>query len=403
MRILQLAKWLSPRQDSGGKLRATGLASALARFAEVDVIGYRRPGEDPLDGTPALAHYRSLYPVDVEKGAARAFTIAANFGRGYALRSCRFRSAAYRDRVAERLAVGAYDAIQVEEMTILANLEPDATSLPIVYSAHNVESDLAPILMRGKGRVLGRLAAFEVRRTSAEERRALERARFCLAVSENDKAALERLAWAAGCPVRVIANCVDDAVVPDPPVARTPGGGEAVCIACFRWSPNDRGARWFLAEVLPHLRRAAARSSVRFVGSEMSSSLRDAIRAAGCLYDADVPSTLPYLHRARAAIVPLLDGGGTRLKIVEAWAAGVPVVTTPIGAQGLACTGGVDVLLASDALTFADAVRRVLEDDTLYGRLRENGLRRAEPLRWARLAPVLEPLYRSLLDRKGAA
>jgi glycosyltransferase involved in cell wall biosynthesis len=113
--------------------------------------------------------------------------------------------------------------------------------------------------------------------------------------------------------------------------------------------------------------------------------------------DADVPDTLPYLHRARAAIVPLLEGGGTRLKIVEAWAAGVPVVSTPLGAHGLGCVDGVDVLLAADVSAFADALHRVLEDDALYSRLRESGLRRAEALRWTRLTPVLEGLYASRL------
>jgi glycosyltransferase involved in cell wall biosynthesis len=74
-----------------------------------------------------------------------------------------------------------------------------------------------------------------------------------------------------------------------------------------------------------------------------------------------------------------------------------------MGAHGLACTDGADALLAADASDFAEALRTVLEDDAVYSRLRENGLRRAAPLRWPRLAPVLEDLYRSLGRRSGAA
>jgi hypothetical protein len=397
MRILQLSKWLSARQDNGGKLRATGLASALARFAEVDVIGYRVAGEGSLNGAPALAHYRRLYPVEMERGARRAVEMATDYGRGYPLRSCRFRSAAYRRRVAAVLGAGAHDAIQVEEISTMANLSR-ATAVPIVYSAHNVESALSPQVLRGRGGVAAALAPIEARRTAAAERDALARSRLCLAVSEDDKLALERLAAPAGCPVFVLPNCVGDEVAPGPPVERrSDGAGEAVCVACFRWQPNERGARWFLSQVLPRLHGTGTRCTVRFVGSEIAPALAQAIRAAGCVYDADVPETLPYLHRARAAIVPVLEGGGTRLKIVEAWAAGVPVVSTPLGAQGLGCVDGVDVLLAADASAFADALRMVLEDDALYSRLRENGLRRAEELRWTRLAPVLEDLFGSRL------
>ncbi|HSP96303.1 MAG TPA: glycosyltransferase family 4 protein, partial [Candidatus Dormibacteraeota bacterium] len=246
--------------------------------------------------------------------------------------------------------------------------------------------------------VAAALAPIESRRTAAAERDALARSLICLAVSEEDKLALERLAPPAGCPVFVLPNCAGGEVVPGPPVERGRDGiGEAVCVACFGWLPNERGARWFLSQVLPRLRGREMRSRIRFVGSGIAPALAEAIRVAGCVCDADVPDTLPYLHRARAAIVPLLEGGGTRLKIVEAWAAGVPVVSTPLGAHGLGCVDGVDVLLAADVSAFADALHRVLEDDALYSRLRESGLRRAEALRWTRLAPVLEGLYASRL------
>jgi glycosyltransferase involved in cell wall biosynthesis len=181
-------------------------------------------------------------------------------------------------------------------------------------------------------------------------------------------------------------------------VARAPdGSGEALCVACFGWEPNVEGARWFLGEVLPLLRSQGPGCTVRFVGSAIDSSLRAAIRAAGCAYEADVPATLPFLQRARVAIVPLRSGGGTRMKIVEAWAAGVPVVSTALGARGLAAADGADVLLASEASAFAAAMRAVIEDDSLYERLRANGLARVAELRWGNFAPLLEELYTSLV------
>jgi glycosyltransferase involved in cell wall biosynthesis len=136
---------------------------------------------------------------------------------------------------------------------------------------------------------------------------------------------------------------------------------------------------------------------VRFVGSGLDRALAAAIESTGCAAATDVPDPLPYLHAARAAIVPLLSGGGTRLKILEAWAAGVPVVSTRVGAAGLDCVDGEDAMIACDPQSFAAALRRVLDDDALHAHLRRNGLRHASFLRWSSLGPRLAALYATLL------
>lgn len=396
MRVLQLSKWLSMRADNGGKARSFGLASALARFAEVDVIGVSDIDHGDLAAAHPLRHYRRLYPVPPERGVRRAARVYSDALRGFALRSCRFRSAAYRRRIAEVLQRERYDVIQVEEISTMQNLEP-WPSTPVVYSAHNIESALSPQLLGYRGVGWRLLAPLEARRATAEERRALERAQACLTVSAEDKRSLESLGGARACPIHVVPNCVGDEVVAGAPqMLDGRGVPQVVNVGCFGWAPNDQGAHWFLARILPALERNAVRCRVRFVGSEIDARLAAAIRAQECECDADVADTLPYLHDARAAIVPLQIGGGTRLKIVEAWAAGVPVVSTPLGAEGLGCTDGVDALLAADAESFAHALRRVLEDDALYLRLRANGLQRAATLRWNGWANALEAIYAPL-------
>ncbi len=397
MRILQLRKWLSARQDNGGKLRATGLGRALSHFAQVDAVGFCAPGDpEPLQTAPALAAYRQLHPVRMEGGAARAVHFAAELWRGSSLRSARFRSAAYQRRVVALVSTGRYTAVQVEELSMLRNLPP-LPPIPIVYSAHNVESELSDRLLRIHGGLAASLASAERRRAEDEERRALATARLCLTVCEDDRRALETLTAPHACPIYVVPNGVDDDVGP------APAGGlatarprEAVFVACFAWRPNAEGAYWFLSQVLPCLRRTGDHVGVRFVGSGLDGALAAAIERAGCVAAANVPNPLPYLHAARAAIVPLLSGAGTRLKIVEAWAAGVPVVATQMGAAGLDCVDGEDAMIANDPESFAGALRRVLDDDALHAHLRANGLRRASCLRWSSLAPRLAALYATL-------
>lgn len=399
MRILQLRKWLSARQDNGGKVRATGLGRALSQFAEVDAVGFCVPGDpERLETAPPLAAYRQLHPVRMERGVARAAHFTAEVYRGSSLRSARFRSAAYQRRVAALVSTGRYTAVQVEELSILRNLPPLPPQIPVVYSAHNVESELSDRLLRIRGAIAASLAPVERRRAVKEELQALATARLCLAVSDDDRCALAALTAPHACPIHVVPNGVDDGVAPAPAGApATAGQREAVFIACFSWRPNAEGAYWFLSEVLPCLRRAGDRVGVRFVGSGIDRALAAAIQSAGCVAAADVPDPLPYLHAARAAIVPLRSGGGTRLKIIEAWAAGVPVVSTRVGATGLDCVDGEDAMIVCDPESFAGALQRVLDDDVLHARLRRNGLRRAAPLRWSSLGPRLAALYATLL------
>ena len=404
MKILHLVQWLSTRQHSGGVIRSTNLGRLLSRFAAVDVIGFRA-AEDaiPLESAPALQHYGALHPVRLDGTLGRGLGALANLGRGCSLRSAAFRTAAYRRRINDLLRTTRYDAIQVETLSVLQNLGPVPATLPVVYSAHNVESALSTRLLGVRGQLVRPFLSVDRRRTESEERRALQTAHRCLAVSAADKGDLERLAGGRSCPILVIPNCVGDEIVPATRSARHTGVlPEAVCIASFDWYPNAQAARWFLGEILPRLRSNGAPCAIRFVGSGLVPGLAETIVANGCAYSADVPSTLPFLHRARAAIVPLRIGGGTRMKIVEAWAAGVPVVSTSIGAGGLACVHGVDAMLADDPAAFADALRNVLDDDALHQRLRSNGLRRAETLRWSTVAPDVERLYGELMRTGGA-
>jgi glycosyltransferase involved in cell wall biosynthesis len=119
----------------------------------------------------------------------------------------------------------------------------------------------------------------------------------------------------------------------------------------------------------------------------------------------EVPDVRPYLERAKVVIVPLRIGGGTRLKIVEAMAMAKPVVSTSLGAEGLAVTDGEDILLADDARAFADHVARVLDDGALAMSLGSAGRRLVErSYDWNASARQLEALYRSTLlsrERSG--
>ena len=107
-----------------------------------------------------------------------------------------------------------------------------------------------------------------------------------------------------------------------------------------------------------------------------------------------VPDTLPYLERAGVFVVPLFSGGGMRVKIVDGWRWGLPVVSTTIGAEGIRYVDGENILIADEADEFAAAIIRLLEDGEFNQRLRRNGrLWVEEKYDWERVYPAWDAVY----------
>jgi glycosyltransferase involved in cell wall biosynthesis len=141
----------------------------------------------------------------------------------------------------------------------------------------------------------------------------------------------------------------------------------------MEYHPNLSAVRFFRAAIWPLLRERWPDLVWRLVGMHPEAVSRyisgdPRIEATGQVEDA-----IAEIARARVAVVPLLAGSGTRLKILEAWAAGVPVVSTALGAEGLPVRDGEHLLLADGGAQFAAAVSRVLEDTELRHRLSEAG------------------------------
>jgi glycosyltransferase involved in cell wall biosynthesis len=142
------------------------------------------------------------------------------------------------------------------------------------------------------------------------------------------------------------------------------------------WMPNIEAVQWFAKEILPGLTDDAR---LVVIGRNPPRSIRD-------LADADprievtgtVDDVRPWLARCGILVVPLLSGGGTRIKIMEALAAGLPVISTTVGAEGLGLNDGEHLLIADSAADFRDAVAGLIGDDDRRLRLGQAGRRLVE-------------------------
>jgi len=235
-------------------------------------------------------------------------------------------------------------------------------------------------------RLLGLVRTSRLRRL---ERALARSADAVVAVSEDEARVVRALAPAAH--VVVAPNGVDvDAIVPTPP------GDALLFVGLLSYGPNRDAMEWFARDVLPGL--AAEDPEVLVAGREPGPGLRALAREQPKLRLLDfVPDLAPLYARAAVFINPMRGGGGTRLKMLGAMAAGKAVVSTSVGAEGLALASGREVVLADTAEEFAAAVRVLLRDRARAERLGRAARALAEArYRWEACLAPFDDLYASL-------
>jgi len=174
-------------------------------------------------------------------------------------------------------------------------------------------------------------------------------------------------------------SIVANAIAFPPVVRRRDDGHTLLFVGAFGYRPNVDGVTWFIREVWPAIRaRAAGQVRLRLVGRNPPDEIV-ALGASnkGVEMVGPVDDITTAYEEATLAIAPLHEGGGTRLKLVEAAAHGVPLVTTTLAARGLSCIGSETAWLADEALPFADAVLAAMADPVARGRRAELAMQRA--------------------------
>ncbi|MBI3964760.1 MAG: glycosyltransferase [Chloroflexi bacterium] len=234
--------------------------------------------------------------------------------------------------------------------------------------------------------------ALKLRRYEAQVGRAFERV---LAVSRQDARALAPLVGRER--LRIVPNTVE--VPPFRPTLARTGGANVVFVGTMDYRPNADAVTWFAERVLPLLQSTrGARFTI--VGARPTKRVLTLAKQSNVVVTGVVPDVLPYLADADVAVAPIRFGSGSRLKILEALAASVPVVSTTVGAEGLDLRHAEHLLIADEPLAFAQAVSRVLEDDELRCRLAATGHARvAERYDWRALGPKLDAIYAEVTGR----
>jgi polysaccharide biosynthesis protein PslH len=164
-------------------------------------------------------------------------------------------------------------------------------------------------------------------------------------------------------------------------IARNPSSPHIVHIGTMYWQPNIEGITWFLDEIYPLVRQQVPNVRFTLIGARPPASLIERASADPSLtVTGYVDEPLPYLRDASMMVVPLHAGGGMRVKILNALAQGIPMVSTTLGCEGIAVKDGKDILIADTPQSFANAAVRLLTDPALNQHITDNGRRTVERL-----------------------
>jgi glycosyltransferase involved in cell wall biosynthesis len=150
------------------------------------------------------------------------------------------------------------------------------------------------------------------------------------------------------------------------PPAQAAASADLVFLGSMDWSPNVDGMLYFTEQIWPAITAALPECRLSIVGRTPPRSIVAlAERDSRIQVTGTVPDVRPYLWGGKVSIVPLRIGGGTRIKIYEAMAAGIPVVSTSVGAEGLPLTSGETIFLADEPQEFARRCVELLQDSAL--------------------------------------
>lgn len=363
-RVLVVAQRL-PRPVRGGvDLRVEQTIGALAEIGEVGVVGITPSvhGAGPPGG---VRLWRAVEPTLGDNRDEAAASIAwLRTPGGHP--SDRWWTPSAATVVAEAISDFAPDAVVLEHLWMRRALDvARAAGCPAVLDEHNVEALLHEELVDlsghdGPPKGLARRLAVRTAEIEAATIRSVDQ---IWAASDEDALEL-RARYQPAASVHMIPNSVDvdPAPISDrgirPPVLLFP--------AAFGYPPNMAAALWLLREVLPLVRDRLAEATLVLAGHAPPASLQRLARGVpGVTITGTVPDMAPYFAAATVLPVPLVVGGGTRIKVLEAFAAGIPVVSTRKGVEGIVAQPDRDFLPAGTGAQFADAIVRLALDPEL--------------------------------------
>lgn len=368
MRILFLTQVLPYPLDAGPKVRAYYVLRHLARRHTVTLVSFVRPTDTPAAIAHLQTYCEAVHPVPMVRSRLKDL---AWLGKSLVTNQPFIIVRDWVQPMADLLAKlcadhHSFDAIHADQLWMAPYALWARRHLPetprLTLDQHNAVYLIPQRMAEGESnpvkRILLHWEAYKVARYEAAICRQFDHVTW---LTEEDYRAVFELAPASVSPLpktAVIPLCVDPEA--EPPIQRQAQAKRITFIGGLHYPPNAQGICWFAQEVFPQILAAAPDTILTVIGKQPPPLLqRVGIPAQNLAIPGFVADVRPYLAESAAFIVPLQAGGGMRVKILDAWRWGVPVVSTSVGAEGIHRQPGQNIFLADTPAAFAQAIVRL--------------------------------------------
>lgn len=386
MRVIHLTTEFPWPATSGGSVRTVSQLRILASLPEVESVTLLSVAEHPVSGADqrgladAIPKLRVLEPIfhpvhlfDFKRYVPRVVFLRAL--RGVPYLAGKWDSRAIRKALRRELSDSAVDVVYVDHLGMaryLPEVKLERPSARTVLDQHNVESDFFKQFAERKTGPKRIVARAEHRAAAKFEKESLRAVDAVVAISGEDAKHFDELA-------SVRAHVVPMVLPFDRKPRPRPTANNLCYVGNLRWHPNVAGLDWFCRDVWPEIRKRVpdATFEIAGVGLKPDASgklpVPEAWKVPGVTTVGFLDDLEPLYQRSLAMLAPVFGGSGVRVKMLEGFRAGMPVVTTPDGAFGLPLHDGREAMIAGDPRGFADRVEQLASDEELRQRVREGG------------------------------
>ncbi|MBN2084319.1 MAG: glycosyltransferase [Anaerolineales bacterium] len=396
MKILFLAPKIPWPATDGSRIALYELIRHMtARGHQAAFLGFGNPGAADEFRTRAGVTWAKAIPHDTSTNYLNA-ALAVLSPMPYT--PSKYRSGAMTAAVREAFREQRFDLVHLEGTHMAHYLGlVQGLGVQAILRLQNVEWILEERYARTAVFPLNVYVRVQAGRMRAFETRACRQADLCVAITQEDAERI--LAIAPDASVAVSPAGVDLERYYPQPMSEEPG--TIVFVGALDWPPNADAIRWFRTKVWPRIAQEEPTARWIVVGKSPPADILHwpeedrNIEVTGFVDD-----VRPHLHRASVVIVPLRSGGGMRLKILEAMAAGKTVVSTPMGAEGISAGNGEEIILADADRSYGVEVVRLLRQPSERKRIGKAARAWAEGYGWDGIAADLEREYQALLGSR---
>ena len=400
MRILFLSQVLPYPLDAGPKARSYYVLRHLTQQHEVTLLTFVRDSDRPEDVAHLADFCNAVYTVPVRRSRLRDLGfLAKSLLSNQPFLILRDHVPEMTAQISRLLNESSFDVVHADQLWMAQYAlaaKAISPSLRLILDQHNAVYLIPRRLAADTTNPFTRMfLTLEAKALEKYEAKICRQFNFVVWVTAEDRQAVAALSEPPAIDQTssaIIPICVDPTIVE--PVMASHSRRRITFLGGLHWPPNAQGIVWFANEVFPQIRAVLPNTVLTVIGKNPPAGLDGpAVEVTGY-----VPDLRTYLADTAVFLVPLHAGGGMRVKILDAWSWGLPIVSTAIGAEGIDIQDGENMLRADTPQAFAKAVIRVLEDQSLANQLSHNGRHTVlEKYNWRKIYSAWDDVYQHMV------